>query len=321
MLKTLVHRQRSLGGAFGGLLIAGGLGVITYMLASDPGIPTDVSLLIGLIGATIVSSFLVLGYRLGIWRGGIFVHEIDGQFGLGLTGHGDTWWLPVDSVEGVRVKRADVRRQEGLSQSWSVELSCSNGVAISLLETHDEESAQDAHNALLSVGLWEKKDDDETEFISDYADRSIRFGVHRRGALQLPILLFGLSLAIIGTVFFLQMEHYFVFGLFFAPVIGLIGWALLAMAVVKRFGHEELIHQDGVWGHRFVLGPLSWGARQVVTDNPNWRLRVHGFRGAALELVGEDGILLMGSGATTLSRLSVAELARLPEQFASDSLG
>ena len=168
------------------------------------------------------------------------------------------------------------------------------------------------------AALWEKKDDTKPKNEPSFANRSIRFGVHKKGALQLPIFLFGLSLAIIGTVFFLQMEHYFVFGLFFAPVIGLIGWVLLAMTIVKRFGHEELIHQDGTWGHRVSLGPLSWGSRQVESRHPVWRIRVHGFRGAALELVGDDGILLMGSGATTLSRLTVEELSRLPKQFSND---
>jgi hypothetical protein len=306
-------------GAVGGAAIGGGLALGTLALAFDPNMPAGASAIILFLGATIVSAFLGLSYRLGVWRGGIFLNEETGELGLGLTQHTDIWWLPADSVLGVTMTRADVQRSDGLSRTWSVEIARQNEVPISLLETSEEESAQEALDALVSVGLWAKKDSRE-EPTTTYTDGSLRFGVHRGGALQRSIFLFGVSLAVIGTVFFLQMQHYVVFGLFFAPVIGLIGWILLTMTCVKRFGHEELAFKHGAWGHRIAWGRLSWGSREVQGASPKWRLKVHGLRGACLELIGNDGILLMGSGATTRSRLSVQELSNLPQQFAKGPL-
>ena len=317
MLKTLVNRQRSIVGSGGGFLIAGGLALITYNLAADPGIPTNAAILASMIGGTLVAAFAVLGYRLGVWRGGIYLDEENQKLGLGFTQSADVWWHPVKSLSGVQIKCSNIVREEGPSRSWSVEMALSPGVAISLLETFDEESAVEARDALLTAGLWEASPrvGDVTQPV--YADRSIRFGVHRNGALQLPLFLFGLSLTTIGTVFFLNMEHFFVFGLFFAPVLALIGAILLVLTLFKRFGREELIHQTGYWQHCVTLGPIRWGERKVRSASPHWRIRVHPFRGASLELVGDDGILLMGSGATTCSRLTIGELAKLPEQFAS----
>jgi hypothetical protein len=303
-------------GAVGGVAIGAGLALGTIALAFDPNMPAGASAVILFLGATIVSAFLSLAYRLGVWRGGIFLNENTGELGLGLTQNADIWWLPADSVEGVTMTQADVQRSDGLSRTWSVEIARQNDVPISLLETSEQENAQEALDALISVGLWPKKGTNE-EHDTTYAEDTRRFGVHSGGALQRSIFLFGVSLAVIGTACFLQLQYYVVFGLFFAPVIGLIGWILLAMTCIKRFGHEELAHRNGVWGHHIAWGRIAWGNREVQATIPKWRLKVHGLRGACLELVGDDGILLMGSGATTRSRLSVQELANLPKQFAA----
>ena len=143
------------------------------------------------------------------------------------------------------------------------------------------------------------------------------FAVRRRAALQGILFFFGVSLTVVGAAMFARVEHDPVFGFLFGPLLGLLGIALLGVSVVKRFATEELWRDGEHFVHGFRLGRLRWGHRRIHARAPRWHLYVHGLRGAHLELVGSDGTLVIGGGATTRSDIDLDALARLPRHFAA----
>jgi hypothetical protein len=104
-------------------------------------------------------------------------------------------------------------------------------------------------------------------------------------------------------------------GFMLGPVLALAGVALLAVAGVKRLGREQLTFDGVGWQHSFALGRRAFGARTIHGPRPVWRLRLEGARGALLELVGEDGTLVLGAGATSRSDQSVTQLLAVPGAF------
>lgn len=315
-MKTLVESQRSLGGALGGFFIAAGLAAVTTTLATDSGLPKEAALGVWLVGGLFVGAFLSLAFRLWVWRGGIVHNTREGRIGFGLTGPSDTWWFPRHELRGIASVEAEVQRDGERFRTWSVQIETKHGAPISLLETPDPDAAEMALEALTALGVLKGAPPTEGHR-APLANRRVRFGVHRRGALGQPVFLFGLSLLVMGSTFFVQLNHFPVFGLFFAPPLALVGFILVSLVLLKRFGHELLQHTDGAWTHSTRCGPLTLYQRTLHAQHPRWRIRLHALRGASLELVADDGILLMASGATTLSHLSVSELALLPDQFAS----
>jgi hypothetical protein len=128
----------------------------------------------------------------------------------------------------------------------------------------------------------------------------------------------GASLLGIGGIFVFQVATHPAVAIFVAPVALLTGVVLLVLTWVKRLAWEEVTHEGTSWRHCWRLHTFSWGDRTLEVVHPRWRLRVGGLRGARLELVGTDGELWVGAGATSRSSASVAELSAFPSRFSGD---
>ena len=130
------------------------------------------------------------------------------------------------------------------------------------------------------------------------------------------LVLFGVTLITVGLMLFSQLSKAPVLGFLFGPLFTSLGLALTGVAVAKRLYTEVLRHQGGLWSQVFTLGPLKWGQRTVASPYPHWTLRSTPIRGARLEMTGKDGVLILGSGATTLSRDDIESLVKVPQRFA-----
>ncbi len=276
------------------------------------------------VGALFASALALTAVRLLAGPGGLCLDRARGRLGLGLTGQRDVWWVPLAELRGIRVQPTDVRRDGDVFRLWTAALERTDGLSIVLLESPDHDSisalADDLAGETGLARLSDRRDDAaDAAALADEApaETRVRFGVRRGAALQGVLALFGASMAVVGGAMFTVTAEHPVFGLFFAPLLALLGLVLLAVPAVKRLAREELTRAGDRWTHGFRLGPLRWAQRTVTATRPRWRLRLQALRGATLELLGDDGALVMGSGATTRSRDDVQALTALPARFAT----
>jgi len=316
-VRTVLAPTRSVAAAAGALLAGLGVAALTIGLVTEPGL-TGLALWVTLIiGLGFGASLVVVGLRLLANRGGIVVDDTLDAIGLGVTSLRDTWWIPRAEVLGVRVL-ADARTGESIER-WLALLILRSGAEVVLAESDDRSTlihvAQRLAEAIGITSLPEEPRRDPRP-IDGEATVTVHLAVRRGAALQGILFFFGVSLFVVGVAMMGQVEHEPVFGFLFGPLLALLGVALLGVTVVKRLATEEIRADGEHFEHRFRIGRWSFGDRRIQARRPRWRLRVHGLRGAHMELVGDDGCLVMAGGTTAHSDLGLAALARIPARFA-----
>ncbi|MGM0576359.1 MAG: hypothetical protein ACQEXJ_11570 [Myxococcota bacterium] len=309
------HRSVTAGLATAGLALA--WAALALALTLDAGLAAHVRILAALVGALVVSAFVVGAIRLVRFRGGLLVDRREGRLGVGLTAPGDVWWLPLSRVRGVRVSRRMVGPDDDPETLWTTSVALVRGPEIVLSEGPDRDLADRvaervADEASVHVLEPDEEPDEEPE---EAAEGAVTVRIRRRAALQRLLFLFGLSGALLGGLLALQVEEHPVFAILFAPVMLLVGLVLLGTALVKRYGREQLVHRDGAWTHAWSLGPFRWGSKRIEAPTPRWRLRAEAVRGVCLELLGPRETIVVGSGATTRSDVDVEALAAVPTAF------
>jgi hypothetical protein len=269
--------------------------------------------------ATALSGFMALAagamaWRLGHPRGAVLRHEARDLVGLMLTGPRDIWWIDRATCAGVRISRPDPDRtsDEGLH---GVVLVRHEEPEIMLVETPDPILTEDAAAALragLDLPLLEESGALTAAATQD-GEAWIR--VSSKVALHGVMAALGVSLLGTGGIFISQVATHPAVAIFIAPVALLTGAVLLTLTLVKRLAWEEVTLTGTTWRHCWRLHTISWGERALEVEHPRWRIRVGGLRGARLELLGADGELWVGAGATSRSEASVDELSAFPARF------
>ena len=312
-----------------GALIGVSLAGVATAIATDPGVTTAGAIAISAVGGLLAAALITLSFAFGAERGGLFHDQINDRFGVGLTSARDRWWIPGEDVRGVRCARTSYVRGTETISSWSVNLERQVGLPISLHETWDRGEAQEIVKRIAANSALERLDDfDEVKTSDDAPDEETprptqvneateTFQVGGRWALKWALLLFGLSLLTVGLTLLLVARENLVFSLFFAPVLALFGGILVGIVAFKRYGRETLVRHAGGWTFYYRMAGVTWGMKTVTGSAPTWRIKLHPLRGGCLELIGNDGILVMGAGATTRSDLTIAALSRLRETFAT----
>lgn len=318
--------QRNVIAGTAALVAAVGIGIVTGAVAAESEVPLNARAAVGAFGGLLCASLLASAWRLLARRGGLKLDPDGRRLGIGLTGERDIWWLDLDAIGDLHVAPVDVRLGEEPERTWVALLALHDGAPLLLGESDDYEAVLLAARRV-GDALEREVVEGRVPPIEPAGDRRVRFSVRRGGAMTGLLLLLGAALTVVGCGLFTQMATFPVFALFFAPVMALTGVSLLGVVAVKRFALEELTYQrgtgqpgeaaTGTWTHNFRFGKRIWAARTVIGDAPEWRVRLQGMRGARLELVGEDGILLMAAGATTRSRADAYALTQMPLRFAS----
>lgn len=301
--------QRSPIAGAGAALGALGIAVLTVALGLDPALPTTAATVVLGVGGLLALAVGVGAARLIQPRGGLLFDRAGRRIGVGLTGPRDVWWIPLERVAGTRSGHSS----SGDEVAWFASLVLEHGLELVLLETEQRQLARDVAEAMARGAGLELLDALPDAPAPVAATVTVR--LRRRVALQALLWWLGLALLVVGIALLLQVGEHPVFGILFAPVLALLGLCFLAIVVLKRFGAEVLEHRGGLWTHSVFAGRWRLSRRTVSAPRPVWRLRALSLRGARLELVGDDGLLLVGVGATTGSDPSVAELATLPGRF------
>lgn len=315
-MEALLPPRRSLSGGLAAGVVGATVAAITAALVTQAQLPLLYQLLTLVVGLAITTAVGMGARALFRGSGGLYLERGGRGLGFGLTGPEDTWWVPLDRLLGVRCAAApgpEIVAPE--DASWLLLVCVREGPEVVVLETHDRTQASEAAaglaratNAPLLAGPAERGDDPRR-------GAEIAFAVQRGVALTGTVLAMGVCMAVVGAALFAQVAAAPVFGFLFGPLLMVLGLALVVIVAAKRLGHEVLEHRDGAWSHRYVLGRLSWGRRVVRVASPAFRLRPAGAKGAHLECVGEDGTLVMASGANTRSSQSIEEISRIPRCF------
>jgi len=327
--REVIPRTRSYAAAAGAFITSAGVVTLAIGILLDTALPPLVQAATLGVGVLFALALLVIALRLVSGRGGLVVDEANARVGLGVTSERDTWWLPRADVLGVRVV-PEARTGETIER-WLAVLAIRDRADVVLARSDDRGTVILVARRLATLGGFpdlEAEPEQPSEDAAAVAEPSapvasapatapLPFAIRRRAALQGILFFFGTSLAVVGLGMFSRVEHDPVFGFLFGPLLGLLGFALLGLTVVKRFAVEELVADGAYLVHSYRLGRLRWGTRRVHAPSPRWHLYVHGMRGAHLELVGGDGILVLGGGATTRSDVDIDALSRLPAAFAA----
>ena len=319
-MKTVIDPARSIGAGLGAGITAAGLAALTVALVIDPGITVAARAVCGAFGVLLVGSFGLATLRLFTGSGGVVVDLDKRRLGFGLSRRADTWWLPLEDVTGIHVYATRIRNSDGeQTRTWNAAVGLDDRPPIVVAEHTDYENVLTFARTLSRVTDIAEETSEPELSAGPARDTTTGFSVQRRPSLSMLLGLFGLSLTAVGIVLYVQLTEHPIVGLFFAPLMWLMGVALLGVVIVKRVATEELKHEGGRWTHCFRFRTLRWAERTIHAPCPQWRFRILGLRGARIELAGDDGILLMASGATTRSEDDVSTISRLPARFAMTS--
>lgn len=317
--RILIEPDRSFAGGIGAGVATLGLVGVTVAFAIDPGISLLGRAVTGSLGALLSATVAFSAWRLLSARGGLFVDDAARRLGIGVTSADDVWWVPFERILGIRVHRI-APAGDVVAFRWCARLELTGGVGVAIAESTSRELVETVAERLCNeTGFRAFGDDDEDAPrapapVSAEVDLRVRHRVAMHGMLSL----LGASSTAVGAVLYSQVATAPVFGFLFAPVLMALGMALLASVLVKRMCREEIVHQRGLWTHRFAFGERwRWSEREITAPQPAWTLRVLALRGARLELEGSGGdLIIMGNGATTHSNADIEALASLPAQFA-----
>ena len=256
-----------------------------------------------------------LSWRLGRPRGGVLLDESRDRIGLVLTSQSDVWWIERKACLGIHVSEPNLDRASdpGL---YGVVLARHAAPPVVLVETPDPVLTQEAAESLqVGLGLALLEELPRWDELAENALSTAWVRVSERVALHGVMIAMGLSSLGIGGVLVSKVASHPIVSIFIAPVAILPGLVLLTLPVIKRLATEELTRAEGVWRYRWRLYGFSWGDRQVSALESSWRLRVGDAGGARLELVTTDGEIWLGSGATSRSTVSVADLSDFPSRY------
>ena len=288
------------------------LSSVVLQLSLDATLPTDEKWIAGGLGSLVALSAFVTAFRLMTQRGGMWFNRESRSIGLGITSARDIWWFPVDALQTITCERRDIT-SDVADFAWRTYARLHNGVEIVLVETHERDLAEAVAEQLLTRTQLTAEGDKAPP--CDHLSTSTRLAVTRGVALHAALFITGFTLTVLGGALYSQVEAAPAFAFFVAPLLLFTGVALLGVVIVKRVATEHIEHRGGLWSHSFGLGPWRWSERKVSAPNPIWSLHIRPARGARLELEGQDGTLVIGHGATTRSKASIAALAQFPERF------
>jgi hypothetical protein len=297
----------------GSALVAGlMLASVVLQLVFETSLPADERWIAGTLGSLVAFAAFVSAHQLMRPRGGMWLDHVHKRLGLGMTTVKDIWWISIDRLEAIACERRAIS-SDVADFAWRTYAQLSNGVELVLVETHEAEIAQGVAEQLQVRAQLPPSEPSHPSAAHRSGTTTLRVcrGVAMHGALFVA----GATLTILGGALYSQVEAAPALAFFVAPLLLFTGLALLGVVGVKRIATEHLEHRGGLWTHRFGLGPWRWAERTVSAPHPIWSLHIRPARGARLELEGEDGILVIGHGATTRSRASIEELVTLPNRF------
>ncbi|TNF26574.1 MAG: hypothetical protein EP329_21060 [Deltaproteobacteria bacterium] len=341
--REIIPRTRSMVAAAGAFITSAGVVVLATGIVLDTTLPWYGQVATLGVGVLFALAMLTIALRLLAARGGLLVDSDRERIGIGVTSERDTWWVPMGQVVGIRVV-ADASPGQTIER-WLAVLELKGRSSVVLARSEDRGTVTLVARRLVDAtgfdGLEGEPAPEPPPEATDETDApeaeaqpapapeiafspsaagpftALDFGVRHRGALQGMLFFFGISLSIVGVAMFTRVEHEPVFGFLFGPLLGLLGLALLGVTIAKRFAIEELRRDGEHFLHGYRLGKLRWGQRRIHARAPRWHMYVHGLRGAHLELLGGDGTLILGGGATTRSDIDLDALSQIPGRFAA----
>lgn len=312
---VVVEATRSVIAGFAAVSAGASAAALTVGLASEGGLSGLGLVATAAVGLLFALALVNLGLRLILPRGGLVWDAARARFGVGVTGPHDTWWVPRERVRGIRL-RPEAQGGEATEQ-WLVLLELEGHVDVVLAAADDRGTAVLVTRRLAGLaGLPELEE--EADLAPSAAERAVvRLAVRRGAALQGVLAFFGTSFIVVGIAMFAILDREPVFGFLFAPLLAFLGLTFLGVVIAKRFGEETITRDGERYAHAFRVGRLTLAARSVHAPRPRWRIYVHGLRGAHLELVGEDGVVVMAGGVTARSREGLEVVARVPARLAA----
>lgn len=315
------HLGTALSAGFAAVIVV----IFAVALLLDPMV--EASLRPGIIALALLfgGTLGLLAWSLARGHGALWLDKDGRRLGLGVTSVDDIWWVPLSRVAGLRMvampsQGTTIERWMLLiliaeSEADSSDTSTAPPFTIVLAES-DARGTLDGIGSRLGerLGLPYGEGRDDLELASATA-AELRYAVRRGAALGLVLVAFGVSLLTFGILALGQLENEPVVGFIFAPIMMVMGLALTMVSLVKRLATEHLSSDGTSFTHAFTFGRLRWGARTIRATRPRFRLRLLGMRGALLELVGDDGTLVLAAGATSRSQMTLEEVSRLPARF------
>lgn len=291
--------------------------VVTLAIAliADPAVTDTERVAIGLLGALFAGTLGVVGMTLMRGHGALLLDVPGKRLGLGVTRQRDTWWLSLADVRGLAVVPIPHPSGETIER-WMLLLSLARRPEVVLAESDDRNAILGIRERLCErLVISEIGEGQRAERPTAFAHET-RFAVARGAALQGLLSVFGASLIAFGAISFTELQREPVAGFIFAPILVVMGVALLAVPLVKRFSTEVLSCDGRRWTHAYTFARWRWAERTVTAPAPLFRIRLLGMRGGMLELIGEDGMLILAAGATAHSRLDLEAVAAIPGRFA-----
>lgn len=314
--ELILPPTRSLGTAVASFFATTIVLVLMFALLLDPAVTTNERIAVALLGALFALTLGAVGVALLRGHGALLLDVDNHRLGLGVTRHSDTWWIALADIRGLAaVPQASPGRDT--VERWLLVLGLVGRPDVVLAESDDRGAILGIQGLLATrLKISELPEDRSADNAPSFVSTTERFAVSRGAALQTLLATFGASLIAVGVISFLEVQREPVVGFIFAPILVVMGVVLLAVPVVKRLAHETLAFDGHRWTHAFAFGKWRWGER-TVRGTPRFRLRLLGMRGGMLELVGDDGVLIMAAGATSNSKLDLEGVAALPRRFVS----
>jgi len=316
--EVILPPTRSIGTAVASFAATTVVLLLTFGLVFDPAVTSTERIVVALLGALFAGTLSAVGVALLRGHGALML-DIEGKrLGLGVTRHSDTWWLTLDRIRGLAVVPQASPGRDTVER-WLLVIGVVGRPDVILAESDDRGAILGIQERLAArLTVTELPEDDRpNDGATAFAARTERFAVSRGAALQGLLATFGASLIAVGVISFSEVQKEPVVGFIFAPILVVMGVVLLAVPLVKRFATESLAFDGQRWTHAYTFARWRWSERTVRSPVPRFRLRLLGMRGGMLELVGEDGVLIIAAGATAHSQLDLEAVAALPSRFSA----
>jgi hypothetical protein len=318
MSELILPPTRSPGTAASSLGAALIVVILAVALIADPVVSDGERVAVTLLGALFAVTLTAVGVTLLRGHGALLLDSQNQRIGLGITRLGDIWWIPLAEIEGLQVLPL-AQPDKDMVERWLLVLGLRERPEVVLAESDDRGAIMGICQRLAErLAIAELGADARSPAQSKASvRREERFAVSRGAALQGLVTVFGASLVAVAVLGFSEVQREPVVGFIFAPILIVMGVALLIVPLVKRLANESLSFDGARWTHAYEFHRWRWGTRTVRATSPRFRLRLLGIRGGLLELVGDDGVLVLAAGATSRSKLDLDAIARIPSRFAS----